>query len=304
MATEFFKIINKIDTNKIMKINLLKFLILLFTGVFLFQNLYSQVSEKDSSYHPFHVNYWVTIPIVVVGGIANFWAIPRSTNKPLLTVPEISGLNRSVINSFDKWALNQDPSNRDYLTNLSDNLLGVITATPALLLFDKTIRGDWFDMLLMYAETMTITNNIYENSFIGPTFQQRFRPVTYYESMPMAKRIAGENRNSFYSGHTASATAATFFMAKVFSDYHPEIGAYKYLLYAAASIPPFIEGYIRIKALYHFPSDVIVGYAIGALCGIVVPEFHRIQDKNITFGIYSSVYSTGLAMQWQPDFLK
>jgi hypothetical protein len=43
---------------------------------------------------------------------------------------------------------------------------------------------------------------------------------------------------------------------------------------------------------------------VGALCGIVIPELHRFKDKNISLGLYSSAEGTGIAIHWQPDFLK
>jgi membrane-associated phospholipid phosphatase len=62
--------------------------------------------------------------------------------------------------------------------------------------------------------------------------------------------------------------------------------------------------YFRLRALEHFPTDVLVGFGVGALCGILVPELHRLQDKNISLGLYSSPEGTGIAMTWQTDFLK
>jgi membrane-associated phospholipid phosphatase len=183
-------------------------------------------------------------------------------------------------------------------------VLGVITVLPTLLLFDKGVRNDWVDILLLYMETMSITSNIYAYSFLGPNFQGRLRPMVYYENLPMKIRKEGANRNSFYSGHVSSATAATIFMAKVYSDYHPEIGNNKYLLYGAALIPPLILGYIRYKALYHFPSDILVGVGVGALCGILIPEFNLANTGNIKLSAFSSPAGTGLTALWQPNFLK
>jgi membrane-associated phospholipid phosphatase len=78
----------------------------------------------------------------------------------------------------------------------------------------------------------------------------------------------------------------------------------KYLLYGAAAIPPLFEGYLRMKALFHFPSDIFVGFGIGALCGILIPEFHRIKIENVSLGLYSSPEGTGINLKWQPNFLK
>jgi membrane-associated phospholipid phosphatase len=287
-----------------MKTCRLTFIILGILGICAVNRVYSQSSARDSSFHPYHVNYWVSGTVCGVGLLANFMGIPQTLEREEVSLLEIQALNKGIINGFDYWALKQDPSKIDVYGSYSDYTLISSLALPAFLMFDKHIRQDWYDVLLMYMETMTITTNIYEWSFFGPTFQNRLRPVTYYDQLTYDARKSGNNRNSFYSGHVATVAASTFFMVKVYSDYNPGIGDNKYLLYGAAMIPPLLLGYFRVKALRHFPSDVMVGVGIGALCGILIPEFHRFQDKNISLGLYSSPEATGIAITWQPDFLK
>jgi len=81
--------------------------------------------------------------------------------------------------------------------------------------------------------------------------------------------------DSFFSGHVSLTASATFFMAKVFSDYHPQLGAKKWLLYTAALVPPALVGYGRYRGLMHFPSDILLGFTIGATVGILVPHLHK-----------------------------
>ena len=287
-----------------MKAHRRRLIIFAFFGICLAQQLYSQSSASDSSFHPYHVNYWVSGSICGVGVVANYLGIAQSLNKKEVSLLEIQTLNKGIINGIDSWALKQDPSKMGTFENYSDYTLALSVILPGFLMFDKQIRQDWSDVLLMYTETMSITPNIYEWSFLGPAFQNKFRPLTYYDQLTYDQRKSGNNRNSFYSGHVATVAASTFFMVKVYSDYNPKIGDNKYLLYGAATIPPLILGYCRVKALKHFPSDVMVGIGVGALCGIIIPELHRLQDKNISFGLYSSSEATGIAIKWQPSFLK
>lgn len=266
--------------------------------------LYPQSVLSDSSFHPYHVNYWVTGSIIGIGAVANILGIPQSQNKNEISQSEIQALNPNIINGIDSWALKQDPSKMSAFENYSQYALVSSVVLPVFLLFDKRINHDWFNVMLMYAETMSITVNIYEWSFLGPAFQNKFRPVVYYNQLTYDQRKAGVNRNSFYSGHVAVAAAATFFMAKVFCDYNPGIGNNKYLVYGAAAIPPLILGYIRVKSLMHFPSDIMVGLGVGALVGILIPEFHRISNEKVSLDVYSSLEGTGISMRWQPNFLK
>lgn len=279
-------------------------LILVFLNLCLTDNIYSQISLKDSSYHPYHVNYWITGPILSVGLLTNYLGIDQVINKKELSLAEIQGLNKDNVVNFDRWVFDLDPSKIDEFENYSDYLLMSSIALPVALLFDKQIRRDWLDVLLIYLETMSLTTNIYEWSFLGPNYQDRLRPVAYYNQMTYDQRKSGNNRNSFYSGHVASVAASTFFMAKVYSDYHPEIGNDKYFLYAAALVPPLVLGYFRIKGLKHFPSDIAVGIGVGVLCAIVVPELHRTRDNTFVLELYSAPETAGLSIKWQPGFLR
>jgi membrane-associated phospholipid phosphatase len=267
--------------------------------------MYSQSSERDTTFHPYHVNYWVTGGILIVGVATTEIGLHWVANKSDVTPAELLALDRNNFTAIDRWALEQDPSKRGYYENFSNNVTGGAIVFPILTMLDYNIRQDWLDVALMYAETQIVVNNIYLYSPLGPAFQNRFRPVVYYEALGNSNvRTEGSTRNSFYSGHTASAASASFFAAKIFCDYHPELGWKKYLFYGAAVIPPLIVGYLRIKALTHFPSDVLVGFGVGALCGILVPEIHRIKIENVSMGLYSSFEGTGISLKWQPDFLK
>jgi membrane-associated phospholipid phosphatase len=289
-----------------MSINKNTFIIIfLFIAVFLMKPMHPQSQERDTTIHPYHVNYWVTGGVLSVGLVAEKIGVPWISDKSPLTSAELQALDRNNFTAIDRWSLDLDPSNMDYYVNLSDNVLTGIILLPALTMLDNNIRKDWLDVLLMYCETIVITNNAYLYTPLGPTFQNRLRPVVYYDELGEGDvRTRGSNRNSFYSGHVASATAASFFAAKIFCDYHPEFRWEKYLVYSAATIPPLIMSYLRIRALAHFPSDLLVGFGVGALFGILIPELHRIKDENISLGLYSSFEGTGIRLRWQTDLGK
>ena len=281
---------------------LINFIIFSLGVIGLVKPVYSQSPVRDTTFHPYHVNYWVTGGVLVAGIAAEKLGVAWISNKAGVTEAEIQALDRTDFTAIDRWALEQDPSNMSHYVDLSDNVLAGIVLLPALTMLDHDIRQDWLDVLLMYAETQIITNNIYLYSPFGPTFQNRLRPVVYYDALANSEvRTRGAYRSSFYSGHVASAASASFFTAKVFCDYHPELGWNKYLVYGAAAIPPLILSYLRLRALAHFPSDLLVGMGVGALCGILIPEIHRISIENTSLGLYSSFEGTGIRLTWQPD---
>jgi len=257
----------------------------------------------------YRVNYYVTGSIIAVGMAGDYFAIGRLKSKPKITPDELAFINtdqqKNLINSIDRWALKQNPNDRDLYKKISDYGEIGIFLLPSLLMIDKKIRKDWLDLLLMYVEGHTVTFSFYNYSPLGPTFVNRYRPFVYYSSAELTPdyRMNNNNtRNAFFSGHVGSCAYSTFFMVKVYCDYHPEMGAAKYLLYLAASVPPLAIGYARIRALDHFPSDVAVGFGLGAVIGIVVPALHKMPcSKYLSVNMSSSSDAVGVSLCWKID---
>lgn len=265
------------------------------------ENIQANLTKVDTTAPAvYKINPVSTILIGVAATGANMIAINNVLhNKPELSVAEIQAANRNILNGFDKWALNQDPTKRDHFYTLSDHGLTItLAASAATFLFNKKTKKDWLRLALMYYQTQFLTFAFYDFSFFGPLFQNRLRPIVYYDYFTIDQRKGGNQKNSFYSGHVANATAATFFAVKVYSDYHPEIGNKKYLLYGLASIPPLVTGWLRVKALAHFPSDVMAGFLIGGTFGILIPELHRIKSKNVQLNTFYNGQSGGLSLTY------
>lgn len=249
----------------------------------------------------YNINPWRTAIIGLAATAANGIAINNVLhNKRDLTIGEIQSLRPDILNSFDRWALDLDPTKRDHFYSLSDKGLTVVLAgSAATFVLGKKTRKDWLRLGLMYYETQFLTFAFYDFSFFGPLFQNRLRPIEYYDYFSYDERKGGNQRNSMYSGHVANATAATFFAVKVYLDYHPEMRSKKILLYGLASLPPLAVGYLRVKALAHFPSDVMMGYLIGGVFGIVIPELHRIKSSNLRLNTFSNGMSTGVQLVYK-----
>jgi hypothetical protein len=276
-------------------------------------NVFSSTTDsvakiRDSTAKPqkikvYRVNYFVSGAVIAVGMVGDLFAIPRLKNKASLDSVEVDFANKdeqkNLINSVDKWALKQKTSDRDLWKKISDYGEIGIFILPSLLMIDKNIRKDWLHILFMYVEGHTITFTFYNYSPLGPYFQNRYRPAVYYPELGLYAQMNSNNRNSFYSGHVASCSYSTFFMVKVYCDYHPDIGGMKYLLYLAASVPPLAIGYARIRSLDHFPSDIAVGFGLGAVLGIVVPALHKKPiSKHLSLGLSTSPDAVGVSIRW------
>jgi hypothetical protein len=267
--------------------------LLIISILFLLTQLQSQNQSEEKVYK---VNKLVEIPLTVGGFTLNYIGFGLLRDKPRLDSSQILNLNKNDVWFLDRIALNQTTSQRINAQNISDVAMNIMLAAPVLLLIDKKMRKDWFDLLVLYGETHAITSFIY--AYGGAMLTKRKRPYNYYPEVPWDVKLGSGSTDSFFSGHTATTAASSFFMAKVISDYHPELGGKKWLIFAGALIPPAIVGYYRKRALKHFPTDIITGTIVGAACGILVPHFHKIvkrKNENLTVVPYVGGYS-GLAL--------
>jgi len=247
-------------------------LILSYVGIVNGQN-----SDKKNP-QVYRLNYAFEIPASVGLYIVNYYGLQILKKKDPLDSLRVMNLNKNNVWCFDRIALEQTSSQRQSAQNISDWGQNIAIFTPILLAIDKDIRQDWFEVALLYLEAQAINTNLY--TWGGPMFTTRIRPVAYYDDVPMLERTARGNTDSFFSGHTSATATASFFMAKVISDYHPELGAKKWYLFAAALGPPVFVGFFRYNGLRHFPTDIIMGTAIGAAVGVLVPHLHKITNKN------------------------
>lgn len=102
----------------------------------------------------------------------------------------------------------------------------------------------------------------------------RKRPYAYNPLVGPGLKLEKDARKSFFSGHTSIAAANSFFAASVFSYHYPH-SKWKPLVWTAAIALPAWVGLERYQAGKHFPTDVLAGYAFGALCGWLTPRLHQ-----------------------------
>ena len=224
----------------------------------------------------------VDIPVTAAGIAWSVYAFPKIYDKPNSTEAEILSLNREDINGFDRWAAGK---NSESAGKASDLLFYGSIPVPLLLFIDRDIRRDALKVSFMYLEVMAVTGLFYTGT---AHFVDRYRPFTYNTSIPMIDRRNGNAKNSFLGGHPALVGTATFFMAKVYADYHPD-SKFKYALYGTAIAATGATAYLRHRAGKHFPSDLITGTTLGVLSGVLIPHLHKNKgfDRHVMLLPYS-----------------
>jgi len=207
-------------------------------------------------------------------------------NVQTLTVEEINLLDRNDINSFDRDATYN--YSKGAKTG-SDVLLYSSLLLPILPLINKRMKEEQNKILLMYFETLLLNFGITQ---LMKTITLRTRPFVYNENAPLSEKLTNNARYSFYSGHASTVSSLTFLTASIINQYYPK-GKFMPVIWSAAALIPLATGYLRIKSGRHFPTDVMVGYATGALIGLLIPSLHRIKKLK----------ENGVSIQFGPNFM-
>lgn len=103
---------------------------------------------------------------------------------------------------------------------------------------------------------------------------RRPRPYLYDPAIPVELHKGRDDHHSFWSGHTSVTAALTFSTAHMVQHSNASPGVKTATWISAATLPAAM-GWLRVKAGRHFPTDVLTGYAFGALMGWAVPYLHR-----------------------------
>lgn len=227
------------------------------------------VSIRTTSNKIYKIKAALDLPVIAAGSAWTLYAFSKIYDRDPSTVEKINSLNVHNIPRFDRWAAD---IYSEKAAEASDAFFYGSMPLPVLLLLDKKIRKDAGKIALLYWEAMSVTGVIYSGSSY---LTSRYRPYAYNPEAPMEQRLRGGAKNSFFAGHVALVGTSTFFMAKVFSDYHPD-SKIKWLPYTIASAATATTAYLRHRGGgRHFPSDILIGTALGPLAGILIPHWHK-----------------------------
>jgi len=235
----------------------------------------STVSNQSFSPKDVYKISWAADAPITGGGIGlSFLGLHLIKTKDDLDSLQAAAKNRNDVPSFDR-------SNAGFYSQ-KDNDASYVPfftsfATPVVvMLINKNERQQAGKILVMYTEALAVTSTLYT---LTAGSIDRSRPLVYPDKngnfrAPLSKRESKNSQRSFYAGHTAAAATASFFAAKVFCDLNPD-SKFKPVMWVIAAALPAVTAYYRYESGQHFLSDNILGYALGAGVGILVPQFHK-----------------------------
>lgn len=143
-------------------------------------------------------------------------------------------------------------------------ILGAV-AVP-LLSHDTSAR--WHDALLV-VEAMALTGLLTQvaKTTVGRPYPYMHGPAPYPE-----QNADGVNYASFWSGHTAVPMAGVVAAARLYGARNAR-GSLRWWLWTVGPSLALLAGGLQVAASNHYPSDVLVGGAVGAGVGLLLPAF-------------------------------
>lgn len=233
--------------------------------------LYGQ--QRNNYPSPYQTS-WADGAISAAGVGLSYWGLRLMKNKEAVSEAEIQAIDadlaaaKAAIPVFDRWSAGYYNEGAD---RISDTPFYASFGMPLLFLAHRNTRANAPQIGMLYLETMAITGALFAqvNGRVN-----RKRPSVFSQSAGPGIRMDDKSQNSFYGGHIAATAAATFFTAKIFNDHFPDSPARPYVWGLATAVPVAV-GYLRMRAGKHFLSDNLLGFALGAGVGILVPHLHK-----------------------------
>ncbi|MEZ0538817.1 phosphatase PAP2 family protein [Fibrella arboris] len=271
---------------------------------------------------------------ILLGAGAVTYGTAYVFNKQLtpLTANGIAELNRAAIPGFDRSATNHYSTGAAHLSDLTlgagIGLTGIVILSakapakahpgrpqivpgePKPPLTSSFFNSELYTVGVMYVETMLLTNGL--KSTVKNAVE-RTRPFAYNPTVALGEKLDKDTQRSFYSGHASNAFATAVFAAEVFRHYHPASRAKAWVWVGSLGLATG-TAYLRYEAGQHFPSDLVVGAAVGSLAGWAIPKLHETRHSrrrpagrtNVSITPWSSGLASGFSLRWSissPSFV-
>lgn len=237
-------------------------------------------NRHTASSPPYAFSWKNETPYLILSGGLLLSGIVIDQTNPIepYTIAGLDTINRNEVNPFDRGATyNWNPG----LSGASDVLLAGSILSPLLLLSTKATKKDFGWLALMAGEVLSINYGLMTTV---KNLTNRPRPYVYNTNAPLDSRTGPHSLESFYSNHVSTTAAMSFFVATVFTQYYPDMKTgLKITIWAVAATYPAVTGYLRVASGKHYPTDVMVAYAVGAVTGWLVPFLHKKKDKQDKF---------------------
>jgi len=220
-------------------------------------------AQERSRQPAYRLKLDLDLPIVLIAGAAasSFFVLPELPGASC--APDC---DRKQINHFDRFAAgNYDRS----WTTVGDVATVSTLAMPLVVVLadEGFVNGANDDLVLVESALVTSATQVSLSFAIA-----RPRPRVYSDRAPLEERTNANAARSFFSGHVANTMAVSVAALRTLQRLHqPLLG---WLTFGAGTAGSALVGYSRVASGGHFPSDVLIGAALGAGVGLALPALH------------------------------
>jgi len=219
-------------------------------------------SEPRSAYQ---LSLDLDVPVLLLGGSLSVSYFLMSETEAPSCAPRC---NRANVNPFDRPFAGYFSARWQTVGDVAT--AATLVLVPVALIVDEGVRSAWTDVLVVGESVlMTVAVQAPASYAVG-----RPRPRLYGDSAPLSEREGANAGRSFFSGHVANCVAATIATTRALRRLGRAGLAWTTLAVGLAGSA--LVGVARVEAGSHFPSDVLIGFAVGTSIGMAVPALHTL----------------------------
>lgn len=221
----------------------------------------------------FRLRLELDLPIVLIAG---------GVSSSFFFLPELRGVDcapncdRARINRLDRSSAGNDDPHWGTVGDIAT--AATLTAPVLVVLLDEGIKDGLNDDLVIAEAALIASAAQITTSFAVA----RPRPRVYSEAASADDRSDANAARSFFSGHVANTMAASVATLRTFQRLRkPALG---WTMFGVGLAGTGLVGVSRVASGAHFPSDVLVGAAVGAGIGLVLPAVHASGARVLPYG--------------------
>ena len=153
----------------------------------------------------------------------------------------------------------------------ADIVVAALLVVPHAVNLATVDRRSWLEDAALSAEAVLLAQGLTQ---VVKLASARPAPIVYDEAVPLEERTSRDALRSFWSGHTATAFSAATSFAVSYWIRNPR-DPWRWVVLATLESAALAVGLLKLRAGYHYPSDVFAGAALGVSVGVLVPTLHR-----------------------------
>lgn len=214
---------------------------------------------------PYRFHFMLDAPLVLVSSGMAMTALaapePPACLPSCTPPPRMLGIDERVLGNYSTTALST-ANVLIYALLLAPHAVSAIGKGG----FDTA----WLEDAAISFESVLLAQGLTQ---VVKAASDRHAPLVYNDEVPIDVRTGTDALRSFWSGHTATAFSAATSFAVSYWVRHPK-DPWRWVVLAGLESAALCVGLLKIRAGYHYPTDIAAGAAAGIGAGILVPALH------------------------------